>query len=365
MSLRPRPEVRELAVCHHGGINHAELQARGIGPEQVLDFSVCTNPFPPPAGIKKAIRSAAISQYPDSEATELRQCLSDKLGVSTANLLVGSGTTELIRLIALAYFGKGDTVLVIKPTYGEYEIACRIAGASLLSYRLLAGENFTPDINELVRFTGENRPGVAFICNPNNPTGTYLSYEDVRTILSASRDTLFVLDEAYVNFIDRKWLSTDLTKLDNVIILRSMTKDYAIAGLRLGYAVASETIINALRRVCPPWNVNIMAQRAGIAALRDDGYLERSRQKVRKSATYLKKELSRLGFRPLPSVANFFLVKVGDAAKFRATLLKYGILVRDCTSFGLPEYVRLAPRTLPECRKFIDTLEELKKRGQI
>ena len=129
MSLLPRPEIENLKVCPHGGINYAELSAVGIAPEAVLDFSVCTNPFMPPPGIKEMLNSVAIEKYPDCEATELRQRLSDKLGVPPDNILVGSGTTELIRLIALAYFRQGDNILILEPTYGEYEIAAQIVGA--------------------------------------------------------------------------------------------------------------------------------------------------------------------------------------------------------------------------------------------
>lgn len=144
-----------------------------------------------------------------------------------------------------------------------------------------------------------------------------------------------------------------------------MTKDYALAGLRLGYAVASNEIIHHLHQVCPPWNVNAAAQKAGVLVLKDDSYLKQCEQKIREAKQFLIKELGNMGFTVLPSKTNFFLVKVGNATKFRASLLRYGILVRDCASFGLPQYARIAVLTLPQCRKLINTLKELKRGGEL
>ena len=364
MSLQPRPEIEKLKVCPHGGINHAELRAMGIAPESVLDFSVCTNPFMPPPGVREIIYTAPIEQYPDSEATEFRQRLSEKLGISTDNILAGSGTTELIRLIALAYFRPEDRVLILEPTYGEYEVACQIAGAESVKQRGRAEDNFAPRLGETVNLIGQHRPRAVFICNPNNPTGKYLAKQEVEMVLAGNRNSLFILDEAYISFVDNSWSAIELISRGNVIILRSMTKNYALTGLRLGYAVANQGIINNLRQVCPPWNVNVIAQKAGVIALDDMDYLERSKKKIKEAKQFLVDELCQLGFQPLPSDTNFFLVEVGNAKGFRSALLKYGILVRDCASFGLPEYIRLAPRTMPECQKLIAAIRTLKRKGE-
>jgi len=140
--------------------------------------------------------------------------------------------------------------------------------------------------------------------------------------------------------------------------LRSMTKDYALAGLRLGYAVAAKPIISILERVRPPWNVNAVAQKAGIFVLNTDNYLEECNTKIQEAKSFMARELTSLGLSPLPSQTNFFMVEVGNAANFRQALLKKGILVRDCASFGLPDYIRLAPRTLPECQRLIAAIKE-------
>lgn len=356
MSLQPKRGIARLKVCPHGGINHAELMTYGLKPEDMIDFSVCTNPFMPPPGIKEILSQIPIEQYPDSEATEFRKGLSAHLGVPAGNILAGSGTTELIRLIAMTYFRQGDPVLILEPTYGEYEIAGRMAGTRLVRYRAREEDNLTPRIEDVVGLIQKHRPRGIFICNPNNPTGKYLSRRDIETVMDAGEDSLFILDEAYIAFVAESWNSVELAARGNAVVLRSMTKEYGMPGLRLGYAVACQEIIENLRRVCPPWNVNIIAQTVGTAVLENREYLEWSLGQIQEVKRFLTSELSRLGFKVLPSDANYFLVKVGSAEKLRNSLRKHGILVRDGTSFGLPQYVRIAPRTMPECEKLVKAI---------
>ncbi|MDD5127484.1 MAG: histidinol-phosphate transaminase [Dehalococcoidales bacterium] len=359
MSLQPRPEISSLKAGVHGGINYAELAALGIEPCEVLDFSVCVNPYMPPPGIKRAMQAVNITQYPDPQATELREKLAGKLGVSPQNIIAGNGTTELIRLAALAYLQTGDTVIIVEPTYDDYEIAGRMMGARIIRYR--AKDSLTPSITDITELIKQQQPKAIFLCNPNNPTGKYLSQDDITAILRCLGDGILVLDEAYISFVEKTWASIALITKGNVLLLRSMTKDYGLAGLRLGYAVAHEEIIAILHRVCPPWNVNVIAQKVGVMVLEKEDPLQKSKQKLQQARQYLVQNLTRLGLPPLPSDANFFLVNAGKAAVLRQKLLRHGILVRDCASFGLPEYVRLAPRTLSECCRFIKTLETILK----
>ena len=362
MPLLSRPEIMDVAVCQHGGIDYAELRALGIIPQDILDFSANLNPFGPPPGVVEALSEVEISCYPDSGAYCLRHSLAEKLGVKVCNLLVGSGSTEIIRLAALAYFDRGDKVLIIEPTFGEYQVACQITGASLVKQQVSAQNGFCLDMSETIDLIRQHCPKGIFVCNPNNPTGRYLSRVAIEQILDAAGDSLVVLDEAYVNFVDSAWSSLDMIKRNNLLILRSMTKDYAMAGLRLGYGVAKEEIITNLRRICPPWNVNVLAQKAGIIAIADGEYLKRCQIEMRKAKIYLVAELSALGLPPLPSEANFFLVEVGDALGFRRELLKQMILVRDCASFGLPQYIRIAPRILPESQRLIAAIKEVREK---
>jgi histidinol-phosphate aminotransferase len=357
--LRHRPAIDKLTPGTHGGIDYEELKRLGILPETVLDFSVSINPFGPPPGIRKALTSPTIEHYPDTEASELRQALAEKLNISPGNLIVGSGSTELIRLVAIAYLEPGDLVIIPQPTYSEYEIACQLADAHLLKQPVLKEPDFQPDISEITNLLRKHRPKAIFLCNPNNPTGQYMSKEEVIRIMSSAPESLIVLDEAYIAFTENAWASVDLIDHGNLVILRSMTKDYALAGLRLGYAIAAEPIISILKRVRPPWNVNAVAQKAGMAVLKSNKYLEECHSKTREARNFLIKELKNLGLSPLPSQTNFFLVRVGNAAAFRQALLKKNILIRDCASFGLPQYIRLAPLSLPECRKLIEAIKDI------
>ncbi len=356
--LQPKPNIDKLVPSPHGSINYIELEKLGISPETIVDFSVSTNPFGPPPGIREALSSASIDYYPDSEAAELKKSLAKKLNIAPDNLLIGSGSTELIRLVAVAYFSAEDSVLIPQLTYGEYEVACHLVGAQVLKQPMPKETNFQLNIAETVDLIRKHQPRGIFLCNPNNPTGQYLSKEEVKQILSITKDSLVILDEAYIAFTEGAWTSSDLISGGNLVILRSMTKDYALAGLRLGYAISAEPIISVLKRVSPPWNVNCIAQKAGIIALNDDAYLEACGLKIQEAKEFLITELTYLGLSPLPSQTNFFLVKVGNAARFRQALLKRGFLVRDCASFGLPDYIRLAPRTLSECQRLIVAIKE-------
>jgi histidinol-phosphate aminotransferase len=300
-----------------------------------------------------------INRYPDSGSVALRRAIAGKTGLSIDNIIAGNGSTELIRLAVTAYLGAGDSALIIEPAYGEYRIACQIAGADIIGQRLSEADDFKADIDTTVGLIKENNPKAIFLCNPNNPTGCYLDRDRFTHILKAAPDSLIILDEAYISFADNAWSSFEFIDKGNLLVVRSLTKDYSQAGLRLGYAVANREIIEAMNRIRPPWNVNAVAQAAGIIALRNQEPLQNSLEAVRAGKLYLVEELSGLGFRCLPSAVNFFLVKVGNAAALRRQLLKKSILVRDCTSFGLPEYIRIAASTMENNRRLVAALKEI------
>lgn len=358
MSLPIRPRLSKLELCHHGGIDFSELKKLGISPGAIIDFSVNSNPFGPPPGVKKALTEVAVDCYPDSESSELKQVLSVKLEVAEGNILVGNGSIELLRLLALTYLNNQDLVIIPQPTFGEYEFACRLVKARLLKPWAEKRQNFRTRADNLADLIKKHHPKAVFLGNPNNPTGQYFSKEEVEQIINMAKDSLVVIDEAYVNFVDDGWSAVDLIKKSNLLLLRSMTKDYALAGLRLGYAIAEESIILNLRQLQPPWNVNAVAQKAGLVAVMADGYLKECQAKLRQAKNFLIAGLASLGLPPLPSEANFFLVEVEEAGEFRRILLERGILVRDCTSFGLPNHIRLAVRTLPECQKLVQAIKE-------
>ncbi len=358
----PRPELLGVEPAVHGGPSLPELEDEGIGLEELLDFSVCTNPFGPPPQVREALRDLEVHLYPDSQCTALRRELGERMGVSPEEVLVGSGSTNLIRYLALAFLRSGDLAVIPKPTFGEYEIASRIMGAAVFS-----PSPSDPDLRfafeELLR-AASLRPRIFFLCNPNNPTGQYFPPEFLEKLSEpfAEGGGILAVDEAYISFVEGGRSPLHL-RSRNVVFLRSMTKDFALAGLRLGYLVARPEITRELRRVLPPWEVNVAAQIAGLAALRAEGFVERSRRKLLEARDFLIQSLSRLGFRILPSEAHFFLMEVGNAAEFRRRLLRRKILVRDCASFGLPHLVRISPKALPDCEKLVKAVKEVRDEG--
>ena len=328
-----------------------------------MDFSANCNPLGPAPGVLSALRHLQLARYPDDEAAELRGALARSLGLDPGWVIAGNGSVELMWLLATAYLETGDHALVSGPTFGEYARACQVAGATVETVLASEKGRFQPDIAGLIHRIGTLRPKLAFLCNPNNPTGQLLPAQAIGQLLEACEETLLVVDEAYLPFCQSPPDLVPYLSTGRLLLLRSMTKDHALAGLRLGYAVARPDVIEWLDRVRPPWNVNAAAQAAGIAALRERRHLEESRRVVEESRRYLTDQLSKLGLRVVPSTANFLLVRVGRGASFRAMLLERGICVRDCTSFGLPAYIRIGVRTLPDCQRLVEAAQELLGNG--
>lgn len=344
----------------HGGTNVAELRALGLRPGDVLDFSASINPLGVSAGVTEAMRDVDLSAYPDTECTALRESLSAMLGVSTSHILVGNGSTELIHLAARAHLEAGSRALIFAPTFGEFEAACRMQGAQITGIVANESNAFEWDIESAVRVIAEDAPKLVFLCNPNNPTGRYLSENEVREIANAlPNGSLLLLDEAYLPFVERRWNSLPLLELGNVALLRSMTKDYALTALRLGYMLAPPEVLERVRAQQHSWSVNALAQAAGIAALADPRHVDDGRQAVRDAKRFVVRELEAMNLHSIPSAANFVLVKVGNSAELRQTLLKeHHISVRDCTSFGLPEYIRIGIKSKRDCERLVAALRK-------
>ena len=355
----PGPPARPV----HGGIRPAQLRALGLNPADALDFSASISPLGPPAGLWDALRQVDLTAYPDPECLELREALAQRLETAVDRILVGNGSTELIHLLARAYLspppaGCANAALLLTPTYGEYAGAGALAGAEVLELSARRESGFRWDLAQAGEIIRARRPALVFLCNPNNPTGVYLDSEEVSALAQAVAQTggLLVLDEAYLSFVAAGWNSLALLEpgsgvADNVVILRSMTKDYALTGLRLGYSLAGPEITGRLARFQPDWSVNGLAQAAGLVALADTGYLPAARQAVDAAKSYLTAALTALGFGVRPAAANFLLVEVGDGAAWQDRLMRRGIFVRDCASFGLPDCIRIGIRPMPDCQR--------------
>ncbi len=359
MRPEPRPELLHMPDPIHGALDFAELDRLGLAPEAVLDFSVNGNPYGPSPCVREALAQVPYDRYPDREALALRRVLSAHLDVTADQLLVGNGSTELVWLVALAFVRAGDTVLLVGPTFGEYTRAAVLMGAHLHQYTAQRAESFRVVPEASRSFSSNTSRGLVFLCNPNNPTGTFMAPDSIAHWAATFPRTLFIVDEAYLTFTASA-PSVLSVRRPNMLVLRSMTKAYALAGLRLGYAVGSPDILEALRRARPPWSVNALAQAAGIAALQDTAHLTHCLARIAQAKHDFVAGLSALGLTPVPSTTHFFLVRVGNGAGCRQALLQRGMLVRDCASFGLPEYIRVATRRPEENARLLTALEELR-----
>jgi histidinol-phosphate aminotransferase len=385
--LIPEPRRSGPESVLHGGPDYAELARLGLKAGELLDFSVNSNPLGASPRARHALGTVDPSRYPDSQALQLTAHLAASHGVDPCAVLVGNGSVDLIWRLAQIYVEPGDTALVVGPTFGEYEAVAQRQGAEVVVFRASAEEEFQPRITDLVATLLATRPRLVFVCNPNNPTGQALGLSELEALLGACDETLLIVDEAYIDFVDDGSfdelrtgptmkaagamtpsvsdpgcsIQSALALRDDprMVVLRSLTKNMGLAGLRLGYAVAASQVIDALGRAQPPWSVNAFAQAAGLAALGDWEHVAAGRRAAQAAKSYLLDGLTRLGLICLPSCANFWLVEVGDAAELRRRLLLRGILVRDCASFGLPRHIRLSARPLSECERLLQVFAEL------
>lgn len=362
MPIEQRSQGLDVPLAVHGAPDHAELRRLGLRPTDVLDFSSNINAYGPSPAVREAVARTPLDRYPDDEALALRDALAVHLGFSPQCILAGNGVSELIWLACLAFLRPLDRVLVFGPTFAEYERMAELMRARLQIHLAQEKNRFFLSAAEIRNTIDSWRPRLVFVCNPNNPTGTALDCHLVSKLIKTYPHTLFIVDESFFSFVPSFASAMD-AKRDNVLVLRSMTKDYALAGLRLGYAVGAEELIAALVRVRPPWSVNAVAQAAGIAALRDGEYLRRSLELLAAAKSELMASLADLGMDVLPSAAPFFLVRVGNGAAVRSALLHKGILVRNCISFGLPQYIRICTRRPEENARLVDALREVTYAG--
>ncbi|HEX9662564.1 MAG TPA: threonine-phosphate decarboxylase CobD [Candidatus Binatia bacterium] len=350
----------------HGGDVDRWARSAGIEAGEVIDFSASINPLgPPPAARKAFIRSyGEAPRYPDPYGEKLKQALAERHGVKSAEVLVGNGSTQLIYLLCAAL--RPRKALVVGPAFSEYANALALAGASIRDLALTADEGFQFSTERFMA-AWEKDCNIVFLATPNSVTGQLVPKTAMETIARAAfaRKSLVVVDEAFIDFVESESIKTMVRQNPYLLVLRSLTKYYALPGLRLGYLLGETRRIAQLAAYQEPWSVNAPALNVALACLKDARFPTQTDHWLAKERAFISKHLTALGgFHPMPSQANFLLVRIGktrgDALQLRSFLLGKKILVRACDSFaGLGrEYFRVAVRRRRDNRRLVAALRE-------
>lgn len=337
----------------------ADVQAEyGLGIVHKLASN--ENPLgPSPLAVQAAMATLAhLELYPDATAHALRARLSEHWQVAREQLVVGDGSDELLRLLATMFISPGDEAVMADLTFGVYSHAVHLMGGVAVKVPL---KEFTHDLEAMLQLCGA-KTKMVFICNPNNPTGTSVTHSELANFVSRlPRNIVVVLDEAYFEFDNNSARADGLELLrqgENVVVLRTFSKAYGLAGLRVGYAITTAEYASMLNTVRAPFNVNTVAQVAGRAALDDHAHLSATLANNSALRTRLTADLQALGCTVVPSQANFVLVNLGvDSRQLYPRLLRHGVVIRPGYEFGLPTYGRISIGTLEQMDACIAALK--------
>lgn len=334
----------------------------------VIDFSVNTNPLGTPESVKRAVQEsvAKIEHYPDVRCEALREAISRFEQVNMEEILCGNGAAELFFAAVQAVWPQ--KALVIAPSFSEYEEALRSVGAEVEYYYLCEEDNFQIREDYVDKLSEEI--DMIFLCNPNNPTGVLLERKFILEVLKRCKEknSLFVLDECFVDFVEEPenhTIKDMLKEYPNLFLLKAFTKRYAMAGVRLGYGLSSnQRLLEKIQHCGQPWAVSTVAQKAGIAALKEEEYVKRSMAYVHAQRKKLIKNLTLLGYKTFDSKANYIFFQ-GEEGLYEKCLEK-GILIRDCSNYyGLKKgYYRVAVKLQEENEKLLEVLKACRKDGE-
>lgn len=340
---------------------------RELGLKEVVKLASNENCLGPSPKALSAIRKALkdINRYPDSSSFYLREKLSEYLGVAEPEMIFGNGSDEVIGLAIRTFVGSGDEVIIAQPTFLMYEIFCQLAGAKMV--RVPLGKDLRYDLKAMKSaITSDTK--MVFIANPDNPTGTYVTREELDEFFDSLPEGVIVfIDEAYFEFAHSIYKDypdgLDYLKKPGVIVGRSFSKAYGLAGLRIGYGVACAEMIGYMERSREPFNVNLLAQAGATAALDDKAFLKDTLAHVKKEKEFLYAGFRRIGIRYHESATNFVMADVArDCKRVFEALLRKGVIVRDMKAWGLDTYIRVTVGKRPENTKFLEALDNVLKK---
>ncbi len=350
----------------HGGDIYAQSRKQGLSPARIVDFSASINPLGMPRTALAEIQRQMqlVPHYPEPYCESLSSVIARHYRVSSASVLCGNGSTELIYLIPKVLVPK--RILVTAPAFSEYQKACEMNGTIQVHHLALNPEDdLTIDTNKFIHaMQGKNTAcDIAFLCNPNNPTGRLMKKRDILKIADAAWEmkSYLVVDEAFIDFCPGESVIASVARNPYLTVLRSMTKFYALAGLRLGFGVFPRELAERLKSRKEPWSVNSLAAAAGSVVLSDTAYRDASHALILREKRFLEKRFEDLGIKYVPSDANYYLLYLKNAGAAVKSLAKRGILIRDCSNFkGLCRgYVRIAVRSRKENALLMRELEKI------
>jgi histidinol-phosphate/aromatic aminotransferase/cobyric acid decarboxylase-like protein len=352
------PETRVA----HGGLLHDELEAAGLRADEILDVSVNVNPYGPCRALRHAIAGAAIDRYPDPSSTFARRALGAFHDVAPSRVVVGNGAVDLLWTLARATLRSGDSVIIVEPAFSEMRTASERAGAVIVEHRTRAEDGFATDLEALDARLREARPRLCYVCTPSNPAGVCVPIDVLAELAERHTGTLFVVDLSFCSLSERH-ADAGGRLSERIVWVRSLTKDHALAGLRVGFLVAPAALAARLEAARPPWSVNALAQAAAVAATTSEAvrFVDESRERLLGDRAYLAGGLARLDLRVHRSETIYVLVELGaavSATELRRTMLtRHRVLVRDGTSFGLPHHIRLAARPRDDLDRVLTSLQ--------
>ena len=358
MSLKPRPGIMDVAP-YVGG------ESKVAGVNRVIRLASNENPLGPSAQAVAAYTAEKdqLHRYPDGSAAALRAAIAEAESLQAARIVCGAGSDELIGLLVRAYAGPGDEVLHSEHGFLMYPISARTAGATPVA---APEANLTADVDGLLaRVTGRTR--LLFLANPNNPTGSYISDGELRRLHKALPDqVLLVVDAAYAEYVsapDYPQVAAMVEAFDNVVMLRTFSKIYGLAALRLGWAYCPPAVVDVLNRVRGPFNVSQAAQAAGVAAMRDRDHVAASAAHNEKWRAWFAASATEAGIEALPSAGNFLLLRFAggrsQAEAVLAEMKRRGILLRGMAGYGLPDCLRVTIGTEAEMRATAEAIAEV------
>jgi histidinol-phosphate aminotransferase len=358
--------VREIAP-YVGGRPISEVAREfGLDEAKIVKLASNENPLGMPDSAKKAMMAAAqdLARYPDSNGFELKNVLATKFSVPFEWITLGNGSNDILELTARAVAHEGDEIVFSKHAFAVYPLATQAIGAKAIEVSATA--DFGHDLPAMLKAIS-SKTRLVFVANPNNPTGSFLAAEAIEQFIEqVPPHVVVVIDEAYNEFLtpEQQYNAVDwVRRFPNVIVSRSFSKAYGLAGLRIGYGIAQNNLTDLLNRIRQPFNVNSLAQAAAIAALGDSAFLKQCYEVNQAGYAQLTQAFDQMGLTYIPSSGNFVLVKVGDqpdsGAKVNLELLKAGVIVRPVGNYGLPEWLRISIGLPEENQVFISALKRI------